>query len=137
MKTHDFSFYLNRLSKRFFIRQHEIIYNRTICSFTISLSYPRTHLLSLFYSFILYVLGSVTNTQQLLTIPIVYSYLCPSFLKNDRTFFINFVSCFEKRLFLKYFKNDFKIFWKYFLIVIALYIFRISLCVTSYSCVIF
>ena len=137
METHDFNVYLNRLSKRFFIRQHEIIYNRTICSFTISLSYPRTHLLSLFYSFILYVLGSVTNTQQLLTIPIVYCYLCPSYLKNNRAFYINFVFCFEKRLFLKYFKNDFKIFWKYFLIAIALYIFRISLCVTTYSWVIF
>ena len=131
METHDFNFYLNRRSKIFFIRQPEITYDRIICSFTISIFYPRMHPLSLFFSFIWYVLGSVTNTQQLLTIPIVYCYLCPSYLKNNRAFYINFVFCFEKRLFLKYFKNDFKIFWKYFLIVIALYIFRISLCVTS------
>ena len=38
---------------------------------------------------------------------------------------------FEKHLFLKYFKNDFKIFWKDFLIVMVLYVFRISSCVTS------
>ena len=132
MKTHGLNFYLNRLSKMFFIRPPEIIYDRIICSFTISLSYPRMHPLSLFFFyFILCVLFSVTNTQQLLTIPIVYCYLCPSFLKNNRAFYISFVFCLEKRLFLKYFKNDFKIFWKYFLIVIVLYIFRISLCVTS------
>ena len=115
----------------FFIRPPEIIYDRIICSFTISLSYPRMHPLSLFFFFyfILCVLFSVTNTQQLLTIPIVYCYLCPSFLKNK--LFINFVSCLEKRLFLKYLKNYFKIFRKYFLIVIVLYIFKISLCVTS------
>ena len=41
---------------------------------------------------------------------IVYCYLCLSFLKSNRAFFINFVPCFEKCLFLKYFKNDFKIF---------------------------
>ena len=133
MKTHDFNFYLKRLSKMFFIRQPEIISDRIICSFTISLSYPRMHPLSLFFFFyfILCVLFSVTNTQQLLTIPIVYCYLCPPFLKNNCAFFINFVSCFEKRLFLKYFKNDLKIFWKYFLIVIVLHIFKISLRVTS------
>ena len=131
MKTHGLNFYLNRLSKMFFIRPPEIIYDRIICSFTISLSYPRMHPLSLFFFFyfILCVLFSVTNTQQLLTIPIVYCYLCPSFLKNK--LFINFVSCLEKRLFLKYLKNYFKIFRKYFLIVIVLYIFKISLCVTS------
>ena len=131
MKIHGLNFYLNRLSKMFFIRPPEIIYDRIICSFTISLSYPRMHPLSLFFFFyfILCVLFSVTNTQQLLTIPIVYCYLCPSFLKNK--LFINFVSCLEKRLFLKYLKNYFKIFRKYFLIVIVLYIFKISLCVTS------
>ena len=131
MKTHGLNFYLNRLSKMFFIRPPEIIYDRIICSFTISLSYPRMHPLSLFFFFyfILCVLFSVTNTQQLLTIPIVYCYLCPSFLKNK--LFINFVSCLEKRLFLKYLKSYFKIFRKYFLIVIVLYIFKISLCVTS------
>ena len=39
------------LSKIFFIRQFEIIYDRIICTFTISLSYPRTHLLSSFSPF--------------------------------------------------------------------------------------
>ena len=131
MKTHGLNFYLNRLSKMFFIRPPEIIYDRIICSFTISLSYPRMPPLSSFFSFILYVLGSVTNTQQLLITPVVYCYLCPSFLKNSRAFFINFASCFEKRLFLNYFKNGFKTLWKYFLIAIVMYIFRISLCVTS------
>ena len=38
-------------SKIFFIRQSEITYDRIICSFTISLSYPRTHPLSLLSPF--------------------------------------------------------------------------------------
>ena len=127
----SFKVTFNRISNFNHFNRISIIYDRIIWFFTISLSYPRMHPLSLFFSFIWYVLGSVTNTQQLLTIPIVYCYLCPSFLKNNRAFYISFVFCLEKRLFLKYFKNDFKIFWKYFLIVIVLYIFRISLCVTS------
>ena len=122
MKTHDFNFYLNRLSKIFFIHQPKIIYDRIISSFSISLSYPRMHSLPLLFSFLWYVLGSVANPQQLLTIPIVYCYLCLPFLKNNRTFYINFAFRFEKHLFLKYFKNDFKIFCKYFFIVIVLYI---------------
>ena len=67
------------------------------------------------------------NSTSLLLSMSVY----PSFFKNNRAFYISLDFRFEKRLFLKYFENDFKIFRKYFLIVIVLYIFRISLCVTS------
>ena len=66
------------------------------------------HLLSLFlikgriyclcFFFLSYVLDSLTKPlQQLLIIPSVFCYLCPSFLKNNRAFFINIDSCFEKR----------------------------------------
>ena len=47
-------------------------------------------------------------------------YVRPSFFKNNRAFNLNRDFRFEKRSFLKYFKMDFKIFWKYFLIVIVL-----------------
>ena len=39
-------FFEDFLSKISFIRQPEIIYDQIICSFTISLSYPRRHTLS-------------------------------------------------------------------------------------------
>ena len=39
-------FFPDFLSKIFFIRQPEIIYHRIICSYTISVSCPRTHPLS-------------------------------------------------------------------------------------------
>ena len=56
------------LSKVFFIRQSEIIYDQAMCSFTSSLSNTRTHLfcsLSLFF----YVLDSVTKYfKKLLTL---------------------------------------------------------------------
>ena len=66
------------------------------------------HLLSLFlikgricclcFFFLSYVLDSLTKPlQQLLIIPSVFCYLCPSFLKNNRAFFINIDFCFEKR----------------------------------------
>ena len=72
----------------------------------------RTHCL-LFL--LLYVLGSVANPfQQLLTVPSVNCYLRPPFFKNNRVFYIKFDFFFEKRLFLIYFKNSFKIFLKYF-----------------------
>ena len=70
----------------------------------------------------------VNKTLQQLTIPSVCCYLRPPFLKNYRAFYIKFDFCFEKHLLLKHFKNNFKIFWKYFLIVIVLYILRKSLC---------
>ena len=80
------------------------------------------------FSFLLYVFGCLTNPLQQLTIPSVCCYLRPPFLKNYSAFYIKFHFCFEKHLLLKHFKNNFKIFWKYFLIVIVLYILRKSLC---------
>ena len=46
-----FCFNITVLSKIFFIRQPDIIYDRIICSLAISLSYPRAHSLS--YRFLL------------------------------------------------------------------------------------
>ena len=137
METHNFNFQLNRLSKIFLIRQPEIMYDGVISSFSISLFYSRMHPLSFLSPFLYnYILGSVANPlQQLLTIPSVCCYLCPPFLKITAFFCINFDFCFEKRLFLKYFKNNFKIFLKYLLNVIVLYILRISLCV--FYCIVF
>ena len=83
-------------------------------------------LLSLVYTWL-----SNNSLQQLLTIPSVCCYLWPPFLKNNRASYINFDFCFEMHLFLKYFKNNLKIFQKYFLIVIVKYILRISLYVTN------
>ena len=80
------------------------------------------------FSFLLYVFGWLTNPLQQLTIPSVCCYLRPPFLKNYHAFYIKSDFCFEKHLLLKHFKNNFKIFWKYFLIVIVLYILRKSLC---------
>ena len=115
MDTHDCNFYLNRLSKIFFIRQPNIIYGRTIWSFIISLSYPRMHPLSLFFPFLWYVLGSVINPQQLLTIPIVYCYLCSSFLKKQPCFlhklWFLFWKTFISKIFQKWFQNILKIFF--------------------------
>ena len=115
MGTHDCNFYLNRLSKIFFICQPEIIYGRMICSFIISLSYPRMHPLSLFFSFLWYVLGSVINPQQLLTIPIVYCYLCLSFLKKQPCFlhklWFLFWKTFISKIFQKWFQNIRKVFF--------------------------
>ena len=63
------------------------------------------------FFFLSYVLDSLTKPlQQLLIIPSVFCYLCPSFLKNNRAFFINIDFCFEKRLFLEYLKNNVKMF---------------------------
>ena len=116
---------------KFLYRQPEIIYDWMICSFTISLSYPWMHPLT-FFSFLLYVLCSVTNSQQLLTIPIVYCYLCPSFFKNNRAFYITFAFCFWNTFISKISQKWFqKHSEKYFLIVIVPYISRILLCVTS------
>ena len=103
-------FNITVLSKISFTCQPEIIYDRIICSFAISLSYPRTHPLSLFlFSFICSWL-SKKPLQQLLTIPSVCCYLCTPLFGNNRALYIKFGFCFEKRLFLVYFKNDFKIF---------------------------
>ena len=52
VETHDFNFYVNRLSKIFFIRQPGIIYDGVIYSFAITLSYSRMHPLSLFSPFL-------------------------------------------------------------------------------------
>ena len=86
----------------------------------------------LFFSFLLYVLCSVTNPQQLLTIPIVYCYLCPSFFKNNRAFYITFAfyfwNTFISKISQKWFQKHSE---KYFLIVIVPDISRILLCVTS------
>ena len=71
---------------------------------------PKDATIAFIFFFPLYILGSVTKPlQQLLTIPSVCCYLCPPFLKNNRAFYINLDFCFENRLFLKYFKNNFKI----------------------------
>ena len=56
VETH-YNFHLNRLSKIFFIRQPEIIYDRRISSFTISLSYLRMHPLSSSFPFFNMFLG--------------------------------------------------------------------------------
>ena len=82
------------------------------------------------FSFLLYVFGSVTNPlQQLLTIPSVFCYLFSSFFKNNRAFYTNFDFCFEKRLFLKYFKNNFKILYEYVVIwIICGYMNNIWIC---------
>ena len=88
------------------------MYDQIICSFTICLSYSKI-LLWFLFSLICSWLTVTNSSRQLLTIPSVYCYLCPLFLKSNRAFYINFDFCFEKRLFLKYIKNNFKIFWKY------------------------
>ena len=57
VETHNFNFFLiiyiniTVISKFLFIRQPDIIYYRLMCSFTVSLSYPRTHPLSSFFPF--------------------------------------------------------------------------------------
>ena len=68
-------FFPDFLPKIFFIRQPEIIYDRMICSFTISLSIQgRIHCLRFLLPFI-YVFGSVTNhLKKLLTILSVCCY---------------------------------------------------------------
>ena len=108
----NFNFYLKRLSKIFFIRQPDTIYDRIACSLIISLSYLRnTHCLRFLLSFI-YALGSVTNhLKKLLTILSV-CYLCPPFFKNKRAFYISAL-----KKFLKYSKINFKIFQKYIFVV--------------------
>ena len=56
-------------------------------------------------SFLLYVLGSITNHfKKLLTILAVCCYPCPPFLKKEPRFLY---FCFEKRVFPKYPKNVF------------------------------
>ena len=66
-------FFPDFLSKIFFIRQPEIIYDRMICSFTISLSYPRTHPLSSL-SPSLYICSVTNHLKKLLTILSVCCY---------------------------------------------------------------
>ena len=58
------------------------------------------------FSFLLYVLGK----KNPLAIPSVCCYQCPPFLKNNHGFYINLDCRFEKRVFVKYFKNSIKIF---------------------------
>ena len=94
-------FFPDFLSKIFFIRQPEIIYDRMICSFTISLSYPRTHPLSSL-SPSLYICSWFSNKppQEIINNPI--SLLLP---------YVRYLHfCLEKCLFLKHFQNNFKIF---------------------------
>ena len=88
------------------------------------------HYLCLLFSFIS---SSLSNKlpQTIINSPMSLLYLCPPFLKNNCAFYINYDFCFQKHLVLKYFKNNFKMSLKYFLIVIVLYILRISLCVTN------
>ena len=81
--------------------QNRYIYHEHLLS--LFLIQGRTHCLRFL---LLYVLESVTNPLQQL----VFCYLCPPFLKNNRDFYINLDFCFEKGLFLKYFKNTFRIF---------------------------
>ena len=133
VETHDFNFYLNRIFKIFFIRQPEIIYGQKIRSFTFFLIHGCTHCLRFFLSLICSWLSINSPPPAIInnSTSLLLSMSVRHFLKNNRAFYINLDFRFEKRLFLKYFKNDFKIFWKYFLIAIVLYIFRISLCVTS------
>ena len=62
------------------------------------------------FSFLLYVLGSVTNPlHQLLAIPSVCCYQCPPFFENNDAFYINFEFCLKKGLF----QNISKIISKY------------------------
>ena len=129
-ETHDFNFYFNRLSKISLpsTRDHlwlndMLLYYLSFLSMDASIA---------FFSFLLYVLCSVTTPQQLLTIPIVYCYLCPPFFKNNRAFYITFAFCFWNTFISKISQKWFqKHSEKYFLIVIVPYISRILLCVTS------
>ena len=81
---------------------------------------------SLIYSWL-----SNKHPQAIVNNPISLLYVCSPIFKNNRPFYINFDFCFEKRLFLKDLKNNFKKFDKLFFIVIVLYILRILLCVTN------
>ena len=103
-----FFFFPDFLSNIFFIRQPEIIYDRIICSFTISLSYPRTHTLSSLSPFY-YKCSWLSNKppQEIINNPIS---LLLSYVRHFLKITALFTFLFEKRLFLKYFKNNFKIF---------------------------
>ena len=100
--------------------------NQKICSFTISLSFPRTHPLSslslVFY--ICFWLSNKPSKEIINNHKFVVIYARHFFKKPCLLHF-----CLEKRLLLKYFKNNFKIFQKHFLIVIIPFILRISLCI--------
>ena len=107
-----------------FISQGSLLSFKNIC-------YPKMHPLSSFSLYFYMFWLSNKPPPVIINNPISLLLFCSPFLKNNRAFYINFDFCFEKRLFLQYIKNDFKIFSKYFLIVIVLYILRISFCVTN------
>ena len=78
-----------RLSKIFFIRQPEIIYDRIICSFTICLSYQQSHPLSSLSPFF-YICSWLSNKppQEIINNPISLLLSCPPFFENNRAFYI-------------------------------------------------
>ena len=80
----------NRFLQIFFLKS-EIIYDRIICSFTISLLYPRTHPLSSlspFFSICFWF--SYKPPQEIINNPLSFllSMLYPPFSKNNRAFYI-------------------------------------------------
>ena len=103
----------NRFLQIFFLKS-EIIYDRIICSFTISLLYPRTHPLSSlspFFSICFWF--SYKPPQEIINNPLSFllSMLYPPFLKITAlfTFLLWKMSIF--RIFQKYFQNSLKIFF--------------------------
>ena len=57
----------------------------------------------------------INNPISLLCLPSLKS-------KNNHAFYLNLNFCFEKHFFLKYFKNNLKILWQHFLIVLYILI---------------
>ena len=105
------------------------MYDQIICFFTISPSYPKIFLCFLFSLICSWLSNklppAVVNNliSLLLSMSVIF--------KSNRAFYLNFDFCFEKDLIPKCFKNHFKIFYKFFFIVLVLFILTISLCVTN------